>query len=212
MHKKSEKMKELSNLNQSLNELNQFNNEIEDKIKNIFDGKEGNLEQYYVSLFNNFESIIENYKITIERNDINLINSPTEFILLNSAFEGLVKISLINNDYSKFLNKAKSNRTLHQLKSEFISMIRLKEKNDKKVDIISLIYDLFKNLRNNFVHFPFYSHIDYRFEYLYFQMFSYLLEINNYWNYLNNEINTYIKAKSKEIPNGIDILGGVTLY
>jgi hypothetical protein len=205
-------MKELSNLNQSLDELNQFNNEIENKIKNIFKGNKGNLEQYCISLFNNFDSIIGNYKITIEKNNINLINSPTEFILLNSAFEGLVKILLINDDYLKFLNSLKGNRTLHKLKEDFIYMIKQKEKDSKKIEIISSIYDLFKNLRNNFVHFPFYSHIDYRFEYLYFQMFSYLLELNNYWNYLSNEISDYIKIKSKDVPSGIDILEGISLY
>jgi len=70
---------------------------------------------------------------------------------------------------------------------------------------------LFTKLRNEFLHFPFYFELDYRFPWLFFQLVAYTLEKFDLWNYLDEGTREVIKYNAKNKPLGISLLE-VPLY
>ena len=90
--------------------------------------------------------------------------------------------------------------------------IKENERNKTNIFLIENLLEAIKELRNNFIHFPFYYEHDYRFDYMYFQLMAYLIEGNNLWDLIGNEVKIYIQNTSQAKPTGIDLLGGIKLY
>lgn len=186
-----------------LDEIKNMHAESECRLLRIVEGKEGNFDTYKNGLFIQFETLIKDYEYG---------DGITSIVVLNSAFEGLVKIVLFFNSPSDYLKRGKPERTLGNLKNDLLKIVKDNETDENKILLIKYIFDLIKELRNNFIHFPFYSKYDYRFEYMYFQIMAYLLKTNNLWSRLDNESKDIFQQKSQKKPQGTDLLGGIKLY
>lgn len=193
-----------------LKELKTLHLEMECRLLNIAKGDEGNYKKLIKDYFLQFENMILNYKLLSEKNS-NLYDHSIE-ILLNSAVEGLIKLILFHNDYISYLSIDKKNRSLGVLKKNILKILKIKENKKEKINIVNILLDTIQELRNNFIHFSFYSQKDYRFEYVYFQLIAYFIDKFHHWEKLDEKTSSYIKQIAKNKPNGIDLLDGVKLY
>lgn len=135
--------------------------------------------------------------------------NPLEYILLGVLAEGLVKISLFCDNPENYVHKEKKDRTLGKLIKELVKLIQ--EPNETKKVELKESLSLITELRNNFVHFPFYSTLDYRFRWLYFQVFAYLFDKFSLWENLDYSEEKVIKKIALEKPIGVSLLE-VDLY
>lgn len=193
-----------------LRELKVLPLEMECRLLNIVKFVEGDYKTLIKNYFSQFEEMVKNYKLLSEQ--ARDLHEHSAEVLLNSAVEGLIKIILFVDDSISYLNIEKRKRTIGSLKSNILQLIKTKEKSQEKIKIIDYLLDIIQELRNNFIHFSFYSQKDYRFEYLYFQLIAYLIDSFNYWDKLSKATSEYIKKIAKDIPGGVDLLGGEKLY
>ncbi|NOQ32686.1 MAG: hypothetical protein GQ567_00585 [Methanosarcinales archaeon] len=171
------------------------------------------IEKYKQGLFNQWISILGSYREISEKDDRKLPEIPSEYIILGALAEGLVKIVLFFNKPGDYLSIEQRDRTLGKLRNKLITMIKeqKKEPDDKKIKELSDSLELIAMLRNNFIHFPFYFHDDYRFMWVFFQVFAHLLDKFSLWEYLDNSDVEFIKRVALNKPTGIKLLE-VDLY
>lgn len=211
---KTQKFKQ-TELKKRLKEIEKLPLTMECKILSIANSDNSeNFNKYKEDLLLQFQNIIESYKKLSDGDKT--LGCISQEILLNSAIEGLLKIILFFDEPYDYLMIERKNRSLGKLKDKIIKKIKEKEKNEEKnkdkIKVITAVLGLINELRNTFVHFPFYSEKDYRFEYIYFQLIAYLIETFGYWDQLDEKICNYIKEKAREKPEGIDLLRGYKLF
>ena len=181
---------------------------FESRVKEIIKEPES-FNNYKKDLFEQWISILELYKKTIKNEGRFFIQSFHKYIFLGVLFEGLVKIILFFNSPKDYLAMKPKERTLGKLKGKLIKLIN--EPDKTKFKELGKSYDLMISLRNNFIHFPFYSSDDYRFRWLFFQVFAYLLDKFSLWDCLENSEGEFIKKQALEKPVGVSLLD-VDLY
>ena len=195
-------MKQIDNLTKRINEIKKSKLEKECKLLKISTDK-NKKKNFIEKLIKQFESIIKEYK-KINSKSKHDFKDISNLILLNISIEGLIKIVTFDKLPLDYLQIDKKNRTIYNIKNLLLKIIPKKEQN--KINIVKIILDLVNEQRNTFIHFPLYYEDDYRFKYYYFQLIAYLIEYNDYWNYLDNDIKKYIKIQAKELPTGIKLL------
>jgi len=181
---------------------------FESRVKEIIKEPES-FNNYKKDLFEQWISILELYKKTIKNEGRFFIQSFHKYIFLGVLFEGLVKIILFFNSPKDYLAMKPKDRTLGKLKDKLIKLIN--EPDKTKFKELEKSYDLMISLRNNFIHFPFYSSDDYRFRWLFFQVFAYLLDKFSLWDCLENSEGEFIKKQALKKPVGVSRLE-VDLY
>ncbi len=139
--------------------------------------------------------------------------TPLGYIFLGVLAEGLVKIILFSETPTEYLDIDPRVRTLGRLKSRLKNLLKdhEKESNETKIKELEDSLDLINSLRNNFIHFPFYSSDDYRFRWIFFQVFAYLLDKFSLWEYLDSQKVEFIKKEALEKPKGVSLFE-VDLY
>jgi len=150
------------------------------------------LNGYKKDLFGEWAEFLHLYQKVIE--DEVYIANTREYVLLGVLVEGLVKIILFSDNPTKYLGRNPGNRTLGTLNNELMKSI--KDTNATKIVELRDSLDLITLLRNNFIHFPFYFSLDYRFRWLFFQVFAYLLDKFSLWEYLADSEVEFIKKNS----------------
>lgn len=198
-------------IDNKLDELGKLPSEMECKIRSIAKDPD-KFKGYKKDLFEKYQNLINDYE-KLRSKELMIINEDIpHIVLLNCATEGLIKIVLFDQDPYGYLNIEKKERTFGKLKGIIIDKIKEKEKNKNKIESAKKILELINNLRNNFMHFPFYSQFDYRFYKVYFNFMAYIIEIFGHWNEIDEKVAKYIKEKALEKINGIDLLERDALY
>jgi len=171
------------------------------------------IEKYKQGLFDQWISILRSYREISEKDDRRLSEIPSEYILLGALAEGLVKIVLFFDKPYDYLIIEERGRTLGNLRDKLIKMIRAqkKEPDEKKVKELGNSLELITKLRNNFIHFSFYFHDDYRFRWIFFQVIAYLLDKFSLWGCFDSSDADFIKKVALDKPTGIKLLE-VDLY
>ena len=195
---------------EKLSELKKLPKAMEEKIINIMEGKEGDSERFIKDLYTQFQYLIEAY-IVLSKKPYNLCNIST-YPLLNSAFEGLIKIIIFLNSPKDYFKIAMNQRTIGSLKGKLISILENHGLENDKITIVRSSLDLIQNLRNTFIHFPFYYNYDYRFEHMYFQLIAFILETFDLWTHISLKLKKLIIKLAMDKPNGTDLFEGVNLY
>jgi len=196
-------------LEKTVNEVNSMLTEVfESRVREIIKEPES-FNNYKKDLFEQWISILELYKKTIKKEGRFFIPSSHKYVFLGVLFEGLVKIILFFNSPMDYLAMKPKDRILGRLKRKLIKLIN--EPDETKSKELEKSYELMTSLRNNFIHFPFYSSDDYRFRWLFFQVFAYLLDKFSLWNCLDNSGGEFIKKMALEKPVGVSLLE-VDLY
>lgn len=181
--------------------------EFEPRLREIANDPE-RFNDYKKDLFEDWRYFLHLYQKVI-KDEVHIAN-PREYVLLGVLVEGLVKIILFSDNPTKYLDDRKpGNRTLRTLNNELTKSI--KDTNDTKMVELRKSLELITLLRNNFIHFPFYYSLDYRFRWLFFQVFAYLLDRFSLWVYLDNSEVIFIKKIALEKPEGVSLLE-VDLY
>ena len=142
------------------------------------------------------------------------IDTPRGYVLLGVLAEGLVKIILFFDDHTWYLGIEQGRRTLgKKLKGRLIGLLKdnKKESNETKIKELEDSLELITSLRNNFIHFPFYYSDDYRFRWIFFQVFAYLLDKFSLWEYLESPEVEFIKEAALKKPEDVSLLD-VDLY
>ncbi len=204
-------MKNQLYLEKTVNEVNSMLTEVfESRLREIIKEPDS-FSKYKKDLFEQWIYILEFYKkikiIKKEGRDFSL--TLLEYIFLGVLVEGLVKIILFFDNPYEYSAIKPGKRTLGTLKDNLIKLI--KEPNETKIKELQLSLKLINLLRNNFIHFPFYSSDDYRFKWIFFQVFAYLLDKFSLWKYLDNSEVEFIKEMALEKPVGVSLLD-VDLY
>ena len=158
-------------------------------------------------LFEDWGYFLRLYQKVIEE-EVHIANTR-EYVLLGVLVEGLVKIILFSDSPEKYLNIKKWKRTLGKLRDKLTESIN--EPDETKIAELEDSLELITELRNNFIHYPFYYSLDYRFRWLFFQVFAYLLDRFSLWEYLDNSEVIFIKKIALEKPAGVSLLE-VDLY
>jgi len=197
-------------IDDKLDELKKLPPEMEFKILDIVKDPD-DFKKYKKGLFEKYQNLINDYKKLCSKK-YRTIEDISDIVLLNCATEGLIKIVLFDQDPHDYLNIEKKERTFGKLKGMIIDKIKEKEKNKNKIESANKILELINNLRNNFMHFPFYFQYDYRFYKVYFNFMAYIIEIFGYWNEIDEKVAKYIKEKALEKIIGIDLLERDALY
>jgi len=172
------------------------------------------LDRYKEDLFEQWKYMLQFYKKLIEEDRREfLFGTPLGYILLGVLAEGLVKIILFFGIPNEYLAIERGNRTLGELKGRLIKLLKEGKRETNKIKIKELndSFELITLLRNNFIHFPFYYEDDYRFRWIFFQLFAYLLDKFSLWEYLDNSEVEFIKKMALEKPTGVLLLE-VDLY
>ena len=165
------------------------------------------LNDYKKDLFEQWTYFLHLYQKVIE-DEVHIAN-PREYVLLGVLIEGLVKIILFFDNPEKYLDRKRQKRTLGILIDELTELI--KEPNETKKAELEDSLELITELRNNFIHFPFYYSLDFRFRWLFFQVFAYLLDNFSFWEYLDDSEVEFIKKIAIEKPANASLLE-VDLY
>jgi hypothetical protein len=158
-------------------------------------------------LFEDWGYFLRLYQKVIE-DEVHIANTR-EYVLLGFLVEGLIKIILFSDSPEKYLNIKKWKRTLGKLRDKLTESIN--EPDETKIAGLEDSLKLITELRNNFIHYPFYCSLDYRFRWLFFQVFAYLLDRFSLWEYLDNSEVIFIKKIAFEKPTGVSLLE-VDLY
>lgn len=200
-------------LRETLEEMNfLYKKEYECRLIEIAqDHKE--LESYKKGLSKQWISILGLYRKISEKDDRRLSEIPSEYIILGALAEGLVKIVLFFNKPDDYLIIEQRDQTLGKLRDKLITMIgeQKKEPDEKKIEELGNSLELITKLRNNFIHFPLYFYDDYRFRWVFFQVFAYLFDKFSLWEYLDSSDVNFIKKVALDKPTGIKLLE-VDLY
>jgi hypothetical protein len=197
-------------LEKRVNEANSMLTEVfESRVKEIIKERE-NLSKYKKDLFEQWIYIFEFYKKIIKKEGRDFSQNLLEYIFLGVLVEGLVKIILFFDDPNEYSTIQRGNRALGRKLTKRLTKL-IKEPNETKFKELKQSLDLIILLRNNFIHFPFYSSDDYRFRWLFFQVFAYLLDKFSLWNCLDNSEGEFIKKMALEKPVGVSLLE-VDLY
>ncbi len=169
------------------------------------------LDSYRIDLFEQWRYIFNFYKKLFEEDRREFqFGTPLGYVFLGVLAEGLVKIILFFDNPNEYLGIELKNRTLGNLKNRLIKLLkgRKKESNESKIKELNDSLELINSLRNNFIHFPFYYSDDYRFRWVFFQVFAYLLDKFSLWKYLDNSEVEFIKEMALENPVGVSLLEG----
>ena len=164
-------------------------------------------------LFEQWKYIFNFYKKLLEEDRReSQFGTPLGYVFLGVLAEGLVKIILFFDNPSEYLGKEQRNRTLGNLKDRLKKLLKdhKKESNETKIKELADSLELINLLRNNFIHFPFYYSDDYKFRWIFFQVFAYLLDKFSLWEYLDSPEVEFIKEMAKKL--GGDSLFEVDLY
>ena len=162
---------------------------------------------YKKDLFEDWRYFLHLYQKVI-KDEVHIAN-PREYVLLSVLVEGLVKIILFSDSSEKYLNIKKWEKTLGKLRDKLTESIN--EPDETKIAELEDSLELITELRNNFIHFPFYYSLDHRFRWLFFQVFAYLLDRFSLWEYLDNSEAEFIHEIALEKPAGVSLLE-VDLY
>jgi len=200
-------MKE-NTLKRALKELRiKHKQEFEPRLREIVNDPK-RLNDCKKDLFEQWAYFLRLYQKVI-KDEVRIAN-PREYVLLGVLVEGLVKIILFSDNPTKYLDDRKpGNRTLRTLNNKLTKSI--KEPNENKIAGLEDSLKLIRELRNNFIHFSFYYSLDYRFRWLFFQVFAYLLDRFSLWEYLDNSEVEFIHEIALEKPTGVSLLE-VDLY
>ena len=174
----------------------------------------GKLDSYRIDLFEQWKYIFNFYKKLLEEDRReSQFGTPLGYVFLGVLAEGLVKIILFFDNPSEYLGKEQRNRTLGKLKDRLKKLLKdyKKESNQTKIKELEDSLELINSLRNNFIHFPFYYSDDYRFRWIFFQVFAYLLDKFSLWGYLDSSEVEFIKEAALKKPEGVSLLE-VDLY
>ena len=171
------------------------------------------IEKYKQGLFDQWISILSSYRKISEKDDRRLSEIPSEYIILGALAEGLVKIVLFFDKPYDYLIIEQRDQTLGKLRNKLVKMVKeqKKEPDEMKIKELANSLELITVLRNNFIHFPFYFHDDYRFRWIFFQVIAYLLDKFSLWEYLDSADVKFIKKVALDKPTGIKLLE-VDLY
>ena len=180
--------------------------EFEPRLREIANDPE-RFNDYKKDLFEDWRYFLHLYQKVI-KDEVHIAN-PREYVLFGVLIEGLVKIILFFDNPEKYLDRKRQKRTLGILMDKLTELI--KEPNETKIAGLEDSLKLITELRNNFIHFPFYYSLDYRFRWLFFQVFAYLLDRFSLWGYLDNSEVIFIKEMALEKPAGVSLLE-VDLY
>ena len=200
-------------LPRSLEEIKTLPKESECKLIEIIKEPE-RLDSYKKYLFGVWGYIFDFYKKLLEEDRReSQFGTPLGYIFLGVLAEGLVKIILFFDNPTEYLDIDPRVRTLGRLKSRLKNLLKdhEKESNETKIKELEDSLDLINSLRNNFIHFPFYSSDDYRFRWIFFQVFAYLLDKFSLWEYLDSQKVEFIKKEALEKPKGVSLFE-VDLY
>ena len=201
-------------LERIVNEVNSMLTEVfESRVREIIKEPES-FSKSKKDLFEQWKYIFNFYKKLLEEDRReSQFGTPLGYVFLGVLAEGLVKIILFFDNPSEYLGKEPRKRTLGKLKDRLKKLLKdhKKESNETKIKELELSLDLIILFRNNFIHFPFYYSDDYRFRWLFFQVFAYLLDKFSLWNYLENSEGEFIKKMALEKPIGVSLLE-VDLY
>ena len=197
--------------------LKRIVNEVNSMLTEVFESRvRGNIKEFESfskdkkELFGQWTYIFNFYKKLLEEDRReSQFGTPLGYVFLCVLAEGLVKIILFFDNPNEYLAIEPRGRTIGNLKKRLTKLI--KEPNETKFKELKLSLDLINLLRNNFIHFPFYYSDDYRFRWLFFQVFAYLLDKFSLWNYLENSEGEFIKKMALEKPIGVSLLE-VDLY
>ena len=199
-------MKE-NTLKRALKELRiKHKQEFEPRLREIVNDPQ-RLNDYKKDLFEQWTYFLRLYQKVIE-DEVHIANTR-EYVLLGVLVEGLVKIILFSDSPEKYLNIKKWKRTLGKLRDKLTESIN--EPDETKIAELEDSLELITELRNNFIHYPFYYSLDYRFRWLFFQVFAYLLDRFSLWEYLDNSEAEFIHEIALEKPAGVSLLE-VDLY
>ncbi|MGB7531366.1 MAG: hypothetical protein WA977_00100 [Halobacteriota archaeon] len=172
------------------------------------------LDSYKIDIFEQWVYIFNFYKKLVEEDRREFqFGTPLGYVFLGVLAEGLVKTILFFDNPNEYLDIELKNRTLGKLKSRLINLLKghKKESNGTKIKELNDSLELISSLRNNFIHFPFYYSDDYRFRWVFFQVFAYLLDKFSLWEYLGDSEGKFIKEMALEKPAGVLLLE-VDLY
>ena len=172
------------------------------------------LDNYKRDLFDDWKYIFDFYKKLLEEDRReSRFGTPLGYIFLGVLAEGLVKIILFFDNPSEYLGQEPRKRTLGNLKNRLKKLLKdhKKESNETKIKEFEDSLELINSLRNNFIHFPFYYSDDYRFRWIFFQVFAYLLDKFSLWGYLDSSEVEFIKEAALKKPEGVSLLE-VDLY
>ena len=201
-------------LERIVNEVNSMLTEVfESRVREIIKEPES-FSKSKKDLFEQWKYIFNFYKKLLEEDRReSQFGTPLGYVFLGVLAEGLVKIILFFDNPSEYLGKEPRKRTLGKLKDRLKKLLKdhKKESNETKIKELELSLDLIILFRNNFIHFPFYYSDDYRFRWLFFQVFAYLLDKFSLWNYLENSEGEFIKKMALKKPIGVSLLE-VDLY
>jgi len=165
-------------------------------------------------LFEQWKYIFNFYKKLLEEDRReSQFGTPLGYVFLGVLAEGLVKIILFFDNPTGYLGIEQRDRTLGKLKGRLKNLLKdhKKESNETKNKELEGSLELIIQLRNNFIHFPFYYSDDYKFRWLFFQLFAYLLDKFSLWEYLDSPEVEFIKEMALEKPIGVSLLE-VDLY
>ena len=199
-------MKE-NTLKMTLNEVKIMHEQKFEQILREIVNDSQRLNNYKKDLFEQWGYFLRLYQKVIE-DEVHIAN-PREYVLLGVLVEGLVKIILFSDSPEKYLGIKKWKRTLGKLRGKLTESIN--EPDETKIAELEDSLELITELRNNFAHFPLYSSPDYRFRWLFFQVFAYLLDKFSFLEYLDDSEVEFIKKIAFEKPTGVSLLE-VDLY
>jgi hypothetical protein len=182
-----------------------FESRVKENIKEpeSFNKDKKGLFGQWTYIFNFYKKVLE------EDRRESQFGTPLGYVFLCVLAEGLVKIILFFDNPNEYLAIEPGRRTIGNLKKGLLVLIE--EHNETKFKELKLSLNLINLLRNNFIHFPFYYSDDYRFRWLFFQVFAYLLDKFSLWNYLENSEAGFIKKMALEKTVGVSLLE-VDLY
>ena len=172
------------------------------------------LDSYRIDLFEQWKYMFNFYKKLLEEDRReSRFGTPLGYVFLGVLAEGLVKIILFFDNPSEYLGKEPRKRTLGKLKDRLKKLLKdhKKESNETKIKELEDSLELINSLRNNFIHFPFYYSNDFRFRWIFFQVFAYLLDKFSLWGYLDSSEVEFIKEAALKKPEGVSLLE-VDLY
>ena len=196
-------------------------NEVNSMLTEVFESRvRGNIKEFESfskdrkELFGQWTYIFNFYKKLLEEDRReSQFGTPLGYVFLGVLAEGLVKIILFFDNPSEYLGKEQRNRSLGNLKDRLKKLLKdnKKESNETKIKELEDSLELINSLRNNFIHFPFYYSDDYRFRWIFFQVFAYLLDKFSLWEYLESPEVEFIKEAALKKPEDVSLLD-VDLY
>ena len=190
-----------------------FPKESECKLIEIINEPE-RLDSYKKDLFEQWKYMFNFYKKLLEEDRReSQFGTPLGYIFLGILAEGLFKIILFFDNPTGYLDIEQKFRTLGNLKGRLKNLLKdhKKESNEIKIEALENSLELINSLRNTFIHFHFYYSDDYRFRWIFFQVFAYLLDKFSLWEYLESPEVEFIKEMAFKKPEGISLLE-VDLY